>query len=392
MTGGGDPDGFGSAWAGPFDLPPLGHVPGEEAHKARRRQFAEYLYGPVPPPPDSLTISRTPLAGEAAERIVLTLTVEDRRFEVDAALWLPEDRGQPAPLICGLDFAGPAGVLTSDSFPLDPDARIYSRPEFGAREGRLDEVLRGTSAYRWPVGMMLRQGYAVLVSCYGSWTPDDAYVWHRHGVHPLLGPKAGTSGAISLWAWALARLVDAAGDIPQIDASRIAVAGHSRLGKAALWVAANDTRIGAVLANNAGCGGTAPARHAVGETLDQMAERFPHWLGKGIPHTLPPVDQHQLIALAAPRAVYVASAADDLWADPLGSYQALRLASEAWGDDPALWPTPAQVWRGERETVRGALGHHIRPGGHDLLPFDWRRFLRFLGRQTAFADGGQGQS
>lgn len=371
-------------WAGPFDLPGLGDLSDLRTRQDKWRQdFVRQLYGPVPEPPSSVTVTRRPLDGERAERLIIEVALPSGRFSVDAALWLPDDALCPAPLICGLDFVGPAGMLTSESFPLDPQARIYSRPDYGAKNGALEATLRGTSAYRWPVELMLRHGHAVLVSCYGSWTADDPALWRSHGV--AADGASPESGAISCWAWAIGRLIDAAEALPEIDIARVAVAGHSRLGKAALWAAACDGRIGAVLANNSGCGGAAPARHGVGETLAEMATRFPHWLRPGVEVGLPDVDQHQLVALAAPRAVYLASAEDDLWADPLGSYEALRMASAAWGDAPETWPGAADMWTGNRSTVRGALGHHVRPGGHDLLPYDWRRFLDFLGGQPLAA-------
>lgn len=364
-------------WAGPFDLPPLGDISDLPTRQtAWRSTLAGHLYGPRPETPLALGMERHALANSGAERLLITVTQTRGSFTVDAALWLPQDRKSPAPLICGLDFVGPAGILTSDDFPLDPAARVYSRPEFGAREGRLTNVLRGTSAYRWPVEMMLARGYAVLASCYGSWTPDDATLWKEHGV--AAGCDISDTGAISCWAWAISRLIDLATEVPEIDGSRIAVAGHSRLGKAALWAMACDDRISAVLANNSGCAGAAPARHPVGETLTQMAMTFPHWLRPGFDPTLLALDQHHLIACAAPRAVYIASAEDDVWADPLGSYKALQTASEAWGERPSDWRSPDSVWSRDRAFMSGSLGHHIRPGGHDLLPYDWRRFLDFL--------------
>lgn len=366
-----------SVWAGPFDLPPLGDISDLPTRQTDwRRAFERHLFGPMPVPPSSVTIRREPLDANAAERLVISVSTAHQEFTVDAALWLPEDRGAPSPLICGLDFTGPAGVMTTDDFPLDRNARVYSRPTYGATEGRLEEVLRGTAAYRWPIETMLKRGYAVIVSCYGSWTPDDALLWRSHGIANCTGDTE--SGAISCWAWALSRLIDAAGLLPEVDAAGVAVAGHSRLGKAALWAAAWDARIGAVLANNSGCAGAAPVRHARGETLEQMAARFPHWLRPDAKPDLPPIDQHQLIALAAPRAVYVASAEDDAWADPIGSYEALRIASAAWGDAPESWASAEEMWSGCRQQIHGKLGHHIRPGGHDLLPYDWRRFLDFI--------------
>jgi (4-O-methyl)-D-glucuronate---lignin esterase len=379
---------FDAAYAGPVDLPDLsGPEPLESRQVMWRDGLARHLYGPIPGGPDRIVVTQHALPGEDATRLRIAMAVEDRRFEVDAALWLPRDRDCPVPLICGLDFLGPIGLLAGDAFPLDPGARVHSRPEFGVRDGRLDDVLRGTGAHRWPVGLMLDAGYGVLVSCYGSWVPDDAVAWNTHGVAPLLGEARSPANvrAISLWAWSILRLMDVAGTLEDIDTGFVAVAGHSRLGKAALWAAANDPRISAVFANASGCGGAAPARHAVGETLRQMEAAFPHWILPQRDEAQDPAfDQHQLLASIAPRTLYLGSAEDDLWADPVGSYLALVAASAQWpgkGLAEMDWPRPRQMWEGARAISRWPLGHHLRSGGHDLLPHDWSQFLRFLERR-----------
>ncbi len=346
-----------------------------------RSTLAEHLYGDIPPPPQRMTVERLPLPDRGAEHLRLTFQQDDRQFSVDAALWLPQDHSGPLPLICGLDFVGPAGVLLSEAFPLDPAATIYTRPELGA-DGTMTNTLRGTSAYRWPIPLLCEAGYAVLVSSYGSWAQDCAERWQGHGVAPLMGTDD-RARALSLWAWAYLRLLDAAATLPEVDGSRMAVAGHSRLGKAALWAAANDSRIRAVFANQSGCGGAAPARHRVGETLAQMEADYPHWTRPGNGQTAAddlPFDQHMLLASIAPRAVYLACAEDDLWADPVGSYEALCCASTVWGIEDS-WPHAAAMWSGKRPVVKGALGYHLRPGGHDLLPLDWRQALAFLSGQ-----------
>ncbi|MYH59094.1 MAG: hypothetical protein F4145_14120 [Boseongicola sp. SB0675_bin_26] len=367
------------AFAGPFPLASLdGPEPFEERLERWRKELSDAIYGPLPPAPAELEVEASPLRGSPAERIEITMRSANctRDLVVDAALWRPESRGD-APLIAGLGFAGPAGILPGPDFPLDTRARIHCGPELGVENGRLHDVLRGTESHRWPVGMLTARGYAVMVSCYGSWAPDDPDEIMTHGAYPFAGLD---TGAISLWAWAIQRLLDTAELLGGIDMAQVAVAGHSRLGKAALWAAANDTRIGAVLANNSGCAGAAPAGHAVGETLDQMAAAFPHWIRpRGGAAAL---DQHHLIACAAPRKVYVASAEQDLWVDPAGSYLALVAASEVW-PETCSWPGIEEMWTGARQTRHVALGHHLRPGGHELLPYDWQRFQEFLGEVRA---------
>ena len=359
------------AFAGDFEMEPL--VGAEPlGHRQRRwtSHFVDHLYGPVPDPVKDLRVREEPLTGTAAARVVLTMRHHGKVFETDAALWRPATTGS-APLIVGLGFTGPLGILDSSDFPVDPNSRVFSRPVLGAPEGRLDDCLRGSEAYRWPVEMLTDKGFAVLVSCYGSWAPDDPVSFHQHGLRPFLGLE---TGAISLWAWAISRLIDAAGQLGGIDVNDVVAVGHSRLAKAALWAGVQDKRIGSVFANNAGCGGTAPAAHAIGETLADMAEAFPHWIK---PQTNPlPVDQHHLMGCLAPRRLYVASARNDLWADPVGTYAALTMAARVWPDAMA-WPDPKTMWAEQSETHHKSLGHHLRPGDHDMLPRDWDRFLAF---------------
>ena len=218
--------------------------------------LAREIYGPVPPPAP-VTYQRVTLP--QATRLVLDVG----GFEVDAALWSPP---RPKALIVGLDFTGPAGVMTDEAFPLDHKARVYSRPEHCVADGMLAPVLRGTSASRWPVELMLSRGYALLLSCYGSWAPDHPELWRNGAVR--------AERAISLWAWALSRLVDVA------EAHGIGpayVAGHSRLGKAALWAAANDPRIAGVFASSSGCGGAASSRSTCAPEPACRASPPPAW-------------------------------------------------------------------------------------------------------------------
>ena len=358
-------------------MPGIGSPDAARAAKAGwRDRFANELYGPLPQPPLSVSTLRQPLLDQGAERLVIELETSIGKFRTDACLWLPDTQDKPVPLICGLDFAGPIGVLSSDSFPLDPTARAYTRPDLGARGGRLTDSLRGTTSYRWPVDLMHRNGYALLISCYGSWTPDDPHLWNQQGVAAFASPQ--DFGAISCWAWAISRLIDVANGLPEIDTSRIAAVGHSRLGKAALWASAWDDRIRTVFANNSGCAGAAPHAHPVGETLEQLRDAYPHWLRPDVDPSSTTTDQHQLLALTCPRALYIACAEDDIWADPMGTYEALRAASTAWGHDSTDWPNVEEIWQPGLQTSPPPLGYHIRPGGHDLLPYDWRQFFEFL--------------
>ncbi len=320
--------------------------------------LAAEIYGPIPAAPKSLTVTREKLPDAHAER--LRLDVDG--FAVDAALWLPD--GKPRGIVALLDFIGPVGTLSSEAYPIDHEA-ICALPQWhGGEGGRLEDSLRGAAMHRVPVELILSQGWGVISSCYGSWVPDDPAHWGDAGIGRTLGE--GTR-AISLWAWALSRLVDVA---QELGHERVALVGHSRMGKAALWAAANDSRVVAVLSNDSGCGGASLEAHAGGETLPVMHERYPHWI-------LPPgprrTDQHYLLAAIAPRGVYVASAAADDWADPVGEYLSLQLAAPHWGET-----LPDANMQPGASMTRGKLGWHLRPGGHEILPYDWRRYLGFL--------------
>ena len=195
------------------------------ADETRRRLlalFAAELYGPTPPTLDHLEVRRVCHSGH--QRLKLGLALEDRRFAVDAALWLPPGPG-PAPLIIGLDFLGPIGVLQDATFPIDRAARIEFR---GSTV--LDATLRGRGADRWPVDLIQAAGFGLLLSCYGSWVPDDPAAWRGCGLAPLLRSPPET-GAIALWAWALSRLVDVALTLPEAGVTGEVDAGRVHLGQ-----------------------------------------------------------------------------------------------------------------------------------------------------------------
>ncbi|MGC0144232.1 glucuronyl esterase domain-containing protein [Pseudactinotalea sp. Z1732] len=153
---------------------------------------------------------------------------------------------------------------------------------------------------------------------------------------------------------------------------------------AALWAGAQDERFAGVISNNSGRMGAALTR-PVGEDLARMGGIFPHWFTPGFLRRVAagqplPVDQHQLLACIAPRALYVTSASEDLHADPEGEFIAWYTAAAAW-EGGAGGAAPSFPEPGQGRTIEGLpLGYHLRPGEHAVKPFDWEHWLDFRDR------------
>ena len=356
------------------------------------RLFEANVYGRSPAPPTgmrSAVLETDPralggLATRRQVRVLLDGTEAGPAFEI--LLYVPNAASRPVPSFLGLNFGGNHTVHPDPAIQL---SKTWMREGAGVVDHRATEASRGSAAASWPVERILDRGYAVATVYYGDLEPDHADGW-KDGVRSRIGP--GTSGrfgpddwgAIGAWAWGLSRALDVLAKDPDVDGRRVAVIGHSRLGKTALWAGAQDERFAMVVANDSGEGGAALALRRFGETTEAITRAFPHWFGSryreyaGREDALS-VDQHELLALVAPRPLYVASATEDLWADPRGEFLAAKAAEPVYrllgreGLGVEDLPVPDRP-------VGKTIGYHRRRGEHALVAYDWEQYLDFADR------------
>lgn len=391
----------GQEYMGDSLVAPLpGLEPGsKEAWESLGRQqvlelFRSQVYGRMPgwdPIVEQQVVLEDPeaLQGRALMKEVdLVFRHKGRELDFRMLIFLPADAPGPVPLFLGLNFYGNHTVHPDPGISI-VEHWVGNRKEYGISENRSVEAPRGVCSSRWPLERILERGYGLATICYNDIDPDhdDAF---RNGIHGLMeapGARSGQSwGSISAWAWGLSRALDYLETDRDVDATKVAVLGHSRLGKTALWAGAEDERFALVISNNSGCGGAALSRRPYGERLSRINKVFPHWFAGNF-HSYGdregelPVDQHMLLALVAPRPLYVASAEDDAWADPRGEYLSLYHGSRAW-EVYGLEPLTSKDMPGvDSFMVSGKLGYHIRSGKHDLTPWDWERYLDFADEQ-----------
>ncbi len=361
-------------------------------HKQRRPElaalFAHYMYGPIPAKPRQMEIKllgQYPdfLEGQATLKLLRLETGSDGAPQIDLMLVVPNQKPAPAPTFLAMNFCG------NQALTLDPRVPLTQSwvPNWcgGSTNNVATEASRGAQAADWPLAEIVRRGYALASFYSGDIDPDRAetsiglYAWLAKA-DPAANQPA-DRGTIAAWAWGFQRCVDYLVKDADIDSKRIAALGHSRNGKTALLAAAYDQRIAMAFPHQAGCGGSAPSRDKIGESVKAINDRFPHWFNAEFkkfndgPERLP-FDQNCLVAMCAPRPVLFSAAQEDQWANPAGQFEVLRAADPVYrflgveGLAASQMPPHGQL-------VDSRLGYYIREGKHSMTAADWRVFMDF---------------
>jgi len=314
-----------------------------------------------------------------------------------------------------ISFSGPAGAWSFEVCAFVPAGATSAKP-VGAFVlicnrplERYADIDRKVKSGFFPVEQIVQRGYAAIVFKNTDLALDD--------YRPICGPdgtaiiqdpsftngfyvcwskeRTDTSwGAISVWAWGASRVLDWVETMPEVDAKKVAVVGHSRGGKASLWAAASDSRFAMACVNDSGCCGAKLNHVAVpqSETIAQDNNHNPHWFARSYRQfngkdSVLPYDQHWIAALVAPRLLYIASASADVAAGPWGEFLTARHASPAWALYGRKGLVEEHPYRIEDPFQNGCVGYHLRNGGHDLELYDWLCYLDFADRHFTSQEG-----
>jgi hypothetical protein len=347
--------------------------------------FGRHMYGTIPAEKinvsyDIVSENREALGGKATSKQVrFTFSNGDKKNEAYLLLFIPNKPKGKVPIIVGYNFKGNHSTTTDTMI-------IYSPALCLALEPGSPDWVRGSQASRWSYDLIIDRGYAIATMCYHDIFPDKPELKDHSVISLFSGYNSQKTDpaewqAIGAWAWGSSRIVDFLEGEEKIDTNKIAIMGHSRQGKAALWAGAIDPRFQIVFSNESGCGGAALFRRKYGETAEIINFKFPHWFCVNFrqyndKEEKLPVDQHQLLALIAPRKVYVASAEGDRWSDPKGEFLSAYHAGPVY-KLYGLSTIESDEMPGLHAPIMEDIGYHIRAGKHDVTEYDWKCYLDF---------------
>jgi hypothetical protein len=355
--------------------------------------FTEQMYGRMPERPAQMrfnvyNIDRHALGGKATrEQISILFLGKEDGPRMDLLVYVPNRVKRP-PVILGFNFWG--------NETINPDAGIHISDRWIESSGgssidlscvknnRATEACRGIDQGRWPVEKIIDAGYALATAYRGDLDPDreDGYAESIRSAWPELAQGGDNFSTIAAWAWAMSRALDYLQQDHLVDGQHVVAFGWSRLGKAAIWAGATDPRFVAVISNESGAGGAKLFHDVHGETVQLLNTRFPYWFCKNFKQydrrdAELPFDQNEVLALIAPRPLYIASAILDGNADPQGEFLGALAVTPVYR---FLGSTglPATSWPQVDQPSLGRVSYHVRSGVHSVTAFDWDQYLRFL--------------
>ena len=363
--------------------------------------FADNVYGRMPGPPKNMqfkinSVDSFALQGKAiCKQITILFTNAASTPSMNVLIYLPKSVTKPVPVFIGLNFYGNQTVNADSSIILSTRWAMNDSA-MGIVNNRATKASRGKDAGKWDIEEIIDRGYGIATAYYGDLEPDNPDGW-KTGIRTTMKKELSINenewSAIGAWAWGLSRIMDYLETDATVDATKVVITGHSRLGKTCLWAAANDQRFAIVVSNCSGEGGAALSKRWFGETIERINTSFPHWFAPAYKQynkhpELLPVDQHILLSLMAPRPLYVASAEDDLWADPKGEFLSAKNAEPVYAlfGKKGLGVTDMPL---VNHPVGETIRYHIRTGKHDFTLYDWQQYLDFADKQFGRSAGDQ---
>lgn len=350
--------------------------------------FAQEIYGTTPTKQLPVTYTlisedKNALNGKAIRREIKMCFSSQPNHCANILIYTPTATSKPVPVFVGLNYEGNHTVTSEEGIQLNYTWQRRTDLR-GIVQHRATEASRGSLSKRWEVENTIKRGYGLVTVHHGDFELDRPSRSEGKGIRELLSTDQSDSniGTIGMWSWGLSRVLDYLETDPLVNAKKVAVIGHSRLGKAALWAAAQDARFAMAISNNSGEGGASLYRRNFGETIYDLDRVISYWFSPNLKKYVHkaeqlPIDAHALMALLAPRPVYVGSASEDLWADPLGEYLSLYHALpvyQLYKQKGFQETTPPAI--GQQRIV-GKMGYHNRKGVHDITLEDWQYYLNF---------------
>ena len=325
--------------------------------------FENNVYGQVPKELDDIQFKvvnkdENAMNGKATlKEVAITVSQSNRSITMNLVMFTPNKVNEPVPMFLVINHRG---IKTMD-------------------------VTRQNKDGFWPAEEVIDAGFGISGFDVIDVSPDDK-VKFKEGILKELYPeqlemKNGMRG-LGAWGWGASRAIDYFEKDELVDATKVISVGHSRGGKASLWFGAQDERVAITISNESGNSGAALSRRNFGETVARITENFPYWFCPNYQQFANnedrlPVDQHMLLALIAPRAVYVASAVEDLWADPKGQYLALKESQPVFNLYGIETNLPEKMPAVNEQVIRPHMGFHNREGKHNMTPYDWQQFINF---------------